>query len=73
MTKESKWDKPAELDEYERANKKASPKEEPMVVAEFSADKSANQSSDSIEHAIKATLADIELPSETMMSNPKTK
>jgi hypothetical protein len=69
VTKESKWDKPAELDEYERANKKASPKEEPMVVAEFSADKS----SDSIEHAIKATLADIELPSETMMSNPKTK
>lgn len=69
MTKESKWEKPKELDEFEKNGKKISPKSESTVVNEQTTDNSANQSSE-IEHAIKATLADIELPMEGL-SNPK--
>ena len=60
VTKESKWEKPAELEEFEKASKKPAQLSEPV------------QSRPSeIEHAIKATLADIELPSESTMSTSK--
>lgn len=65
-TKESKWEKPVEFDEFEKATKILTPKSVEPVVEQ----KSVNQSSE-IDKAIKATLADIELPSmDTPSNNP---
>lgn len=73
VSKESKWDKPAELEEFEKAKQKPMVKQE-SPAAVFSepqvVEKVVSQSSSEIEHAIKATLADIELPMDGL-SNTK--
>lgn len=60
VTKESRWEKPTELEEFEKlsGNKALQPQptEQPNNIS------SSKQSE--IDHAIKATLADIELPSD---------
>lgn len=75
VSKESKWDKPAELEEFEKAKQKPLVKQE-SPAAVFSepqvVEKVVSQSSSEIEHAIKATLADIELPMDGL-SNTKAK
>lgn len=68
VTKESKWEKPPELEELEKAKTKTLKQESPTDDSQVT-DKTTKQSSE-IEHAIKATLADIELPMEGL-SNPK--
>lgn len=66
VTKESKWEKPPELEEFENGNKKASPVVEqeasPVKFIEAIQEPAAASVSSEIDHAIKATLAEIELP-----------
>ncbi len=71
MTKESKWDKPVELEEYEKLKNnieksKVEQSSLSTVVAAVHSIEINNNPSSEIEQAIKATLADIELPSESI-------
>jgi len=66
VTKESKWEKPPELEEFERTNKKASPMQEsPVTFIEPIPEPKKISASSEIDQAIKATLAEIELPMDT--------
>ncbi len=66
VTKESKWEKPAELEEFENAGKKTVPAVEqeasPVKFIETIQEPAVASASSEIDHAIKATLAEIELP-----------
>lgn len=60
MTKESRWDKPSELEEVEK----------PPINTKPQATESKTMNQSEIDHAIKATLADIELPSDPSINKP---
>ena len=63
ITKESKWEKPIDMIEAEKKQNKP-----PAIGYEHK-----EQKSSAIDHAIRATLADIELPSEASnISAPKS-
>ena len=73
VTKESRWEKPAELDEFEKlSGKKAHSQTAESTHTNNNNNNNVddNKKNAEIDHAIKATLADIELPSDFTIPKP---
>jgi pre-mRNA-processing factor 40 len=69
ITKESRWEKPPEMVELERSISNKSISSPSSTLTTISNEAAKDNQPSEIDHAIRATLAEIELPSE--MSNSK--
>ncbi len=71
-TKESRWEKPTELEEFEKNEKNVLLEASPVKFVETLKEPVLASVSSEIDHAIKATLAEIELPAMDFTAPPIT-
>ena len=72
VTKESRWEKPADFDDSSKKKQSSNTTNSSNTNAKVASKAGSEKSSSAIEDAIRATLAEIELPSETpSLSEPR--